>query len=203
MLHARFLLAAAAGLTLTASLATAQPAPSTRIRGTVEAVDGNNVTIKPRSGPNVTVRMTDDHVVTGVAKAQLSDVQPGSYIGTAAVPQPDGTQKALEVTVFPPAMNGTGEGHFPWDLGSNSTMTNGTVGDLVNANGRTMTVKYKGEEKKIVVPDDVPIVVLHPGADHALVKAGAHVIVQPTKAADGTLTANRISVGENGITPPM
>lgn len=204
MSYARTLLAATAGLALTAGLAVAQPAqPPMRIRATVEKVDGNVLTLKPRSGPDVMVTMTDDVKVTGVAKAQMADIKPGSYIGAAAVPQPDGTEKALEVTVFPPAMAGTGEGHFPWDLGSNSTMTNGTVGDLVTSSGRTMTVKYKGEEKKIVVPDDVPIVVLNPSAAKSLVKVGAHVIVQPTKGADGVMTANRINVGENGITPPM
>ena len=194
---------AAAGLAFTAGIAVAQPAPSNRIRATVEKVDGNVLTLKPRSGPDVTVTLTDPLMVTGVAKAQVSDIKPGSYIGTAAVPQPDGTLRALEVTVFPPAMNGAGEGHYPWDLGSTSTMTNGTVGDLVTSNGRTMTVKYKGEEKQIVVPDDVPIVVLNPGAPRSLIQPGAHVIVQPTKAADGALSANRINVGENGITPPM
>jgi hypothetical protein len=100
-------------------------------------------------------------------------------------------------------MKGTGEGHYGWDMGQNSTMTNGTVGDLVVSNGRTMTVKYSnGGEKKITVPEDVPIVSLEP-SDRSLLKPGAHVIVVPTKAADGTLTANRISVGMNGIVPPM
>ena len=192
-----------AALALLAGAAQAQPAPSNRIRATVEKVDGNVLTLKPRTGPDVTVTLTGDAAVTGVSSAQVSDIKPGSYIGSAAVPQPDGTEKALEVTVFPPAMVGAGEGHYAWDLGSNSTMTNGTVGDLLTTSGRTMTVKYKGEERRIVVPDDVPIVMLNPGAPRSLIQPGAKVIVQPTQATDGTLTANRISVGENGLTPPM
>ena len=192
----------AAGLTVAAGGAVAQPAQPMRIRGTIEAMDGNVLTVKPRSGPSVTVTLAADAAITGVSNAKLSDIKPGSYVGTAAVPQPDGTEKALEVHVFPPALAGSGEGHRPFDLG-NSNMTNGTVGDLVVANGRTMTVKYNGGQKTIVVPDDVPVVLLDPGAPRSLIQPGAKVIVQPAKAADGTLTANRISVGENGITPPM
>lgn len=204
MMSTRSTLAALTGLALMAGTAMAQPAtPPTRVRGTIEKVDGNVVTIKPRSGAEITVHLTDDVRVTGVQKAQLSDVKPGSYIGTASALQPDGTQKALEVTVFPPPMAGAGEGSYPWDLGSNSTMTNGTIGDLVVSNGRVITVKYKGEERKITVPDDVPIVMLNPAADKSLIKAGAHVIVSPTKGADGMLSANRINIGENGTVPPM
>ena len=198
------LLALAAGFSLASGATFAQPAtPPMRIRATIEKVDGSMLTLKPRSGPDVMVKLTDDVKVVGVVKSQVSDIKPGSYIGSAAVPQADGTLKALEVTVFPPSMNGTGEGNYAWDLGSNSSMTNGTVGDLVVSNGRTMTVKYgSGGEKKIVVPDDVPIVMLNP-SDTKLIKAGAHVVIVPTKAADGSLSANRITVGENGTIPPM
>lgn len=207
MMNKRTFLAAATGLVLAAAAANAQPAPApTRIRGTIEKIDGSTLTIKPRSGAEVAVKLTDDVKVVGVKKAQMSDIQPGSFIGSAAVPQPDGTSKALQVTVFPPSMKGAGEGSYAWDLGPNTTMTNGTVGDLVTTNGRTMTVKYNGQgsgEKKIIVPDDVPVVMLNPDATKALLTVGAHIIVVPTKAADGTLSANRISVGENGTVPPM
>jgi len=212
MIYKRSLLAAVAGLSLLGGLAvcqpaSAQPAPApARIRGTIDKIDGNMLSVKPRSGADVMIKLTDDLKVVGVKKAQVSDIQPGSFIGSATVPQPDGSEKALEVTVFPPSMKGAGEGSYGWDLGANSTMTNGTVGDLVVSNGRTMTVKYDGQgkgEKKIVVPDDVPIVLLNPEAGRSLLTVGAHIIVVPTKAADGTLTANRISVGENGTVPPM
>lgn len=202
------LLAFAAGLSLTGALtggvAFAQPAPApARLRATIDSVDGSTLNLKARDGHMVKVVLTPDVKVVGVSKAQLSDIKSGTFIGSAAIPQPDGTLKALEVTVFPASMNGTGEGNYAWDLGNNSTMTNGTVGDLVVSSGRTMTVKYKGGgEKKITVPEDVPIVMLEP-ADKSLIKAGAHVLVVPTKAADGTLTASRINVGENGTVPPM
>jgi hypothetical protein len=196
------MLLAMAGLCLAGGSALAQSAPPARIRATIEKVDGNTLSLRARDGHEFSVMLTPDAKIVGVSTAEIGSIKPGSFIGTAAVPQPDGSLKALEVTVFPPSMNGTGEGNYAWDLGANSTMTNGTVGDLVVSSGRTMTVKYKGGEKKVLVPTDVPIVSLEP-SDRSLVKAGAHVIVVPSKAADGSLTANRISVGENGTVPPM
>jgi hypothetical protein len=203
-MNKRIVLALAAGLTLAGGGAFAQaPAPAARVRATIEKVDGNTLTLKARDGQEIVVMLAADAKVIGVSKAKVADIKPGSFIGSAAIPGPDGTLKALEVTVFPPSMNGTGEGHYGWDLGSNSTMTNGTVGDLVVSDGRTMTVKYSnGGEKKIVVPDDVPIVSLEP-ADRTLLVAGAHVLVVPMKGADGMLTASRINVGVNGTVPPM
>ena len=135
--------------------------------------------------------------MVGVSNGAIGDIKPGSFIGSAAVPQPDGTLKALEVHVFPPSMNGVGEGSYAWDLTPGSTMTNGTVSDLVAVHGRTMTVKYSGGgEKTITVPEDVP-------TDRAPLVAGAHVVLAPVKGADGTLTASRINVGLDGIVPPM
>ncbi len=207
MIHKRSLLAAAAWLSLVGGVAYAQPAPAPmRVRGTIAKIDGDTITVKPRSGADVVVMLTGDIKVVGVKKGQLTDIEKGSFIGSATIPQPDGTQKALEVTVFPPSMKGAGEGSYGWDLGANSTMTNGTVGDLVVSSGRVMTVHYNGNgagEKKIFVPEDVPIVILNPDASKALLTVGAHIIVVPTKAADGMLSANRVSVGENGIVPPM
>lgn len=207
MIHKHNFLAAVAGLSLIASAVHAQPAPApTRIRGTIAKIDGDTMTVKPRNGADVIVTLTGDVKIVGVKKGQLADIEKGSFIGSATIPQSDGTQKALEVTVFPPSMKGAGEGSYGWDLGANSTMTNGTVGDLVVASGRFMTVHYNGNgvgEKKIVVPEDVPIVILNPDASKALLTVGAHIIVVPTKAADGMLSANRVSVGENGIVPPM
>lgn len=199
-----------APLALLAGLAVAAPAghaqtPPTRVRATIEAVDGNTLKLKARDGHELTVALTPDARVVGVAKADLNDIKTGSFIGCAAIPQPDGTLKALEVTVFPPAMKGTGEGSYGWDLTPTSTMTNGTVGSLVVSSGRVMTVSYKGQgegEKKIFVPEDVPIVSLEI-ADKSLLVAGAHVLVVPTPGPDGTLTASRINVGEHGTVPPM
>ena len=135
-------------------------------------------------------------------KAKLGDVQPGSYIGTAAAPQPDGTLRALEVTVFPPSMKGAGQGSYAWDLGPTTSMTNGSVGKLEATNGHTMTVDYGSGEKQIVIPDDVPIVALEL-ADRNVIIKGAHVIVNGTRAADGTVTAGSVNVGKDGLVPPM
>ena len=207
MTYKRSLMATLAGFLLLGGVAVAQPAPaSPRIRGTIDRIDGNTLAIKPRTGAAVTVTLADDVRVIGVKEANLSEIQSGSYIGAATVPQPDGTAKALEVTVFPPSLKGVGEGSYAYDLGSNSTMTNGTIGDLVVSSGRIMTVHYNGVgtgEKKIFVPEDVPIVLLDPTATRAMLTAGAHVIVATVKAPDGSLIAKLVSVGENGLVPPM
>ncbi len=155
-----------------------------------------------KAGKDVDVKLAGDTPIRGVTLDDVSDIKPGSYIGTAAVPQPDGTLKALEIHVFAPSMRGTGDGHRAWDLGKNSTMTNGTVGDLVTSNGRTITVKYASGEKKIVIPADVPIVSLAPG-DRSLLVPGAHVVLFAKKEADGSLAAVSVSAGKNGVVPPM
>ena len=203
-MNRRLLLALMGTLSVAGPLgASAQTPAPTRIRATIDSISGNTLMLTTRANAKVTVMLTDDLKVVSVSKAQLADIKPGSFIGSAAVPAADGTLRALEVTVFPPSMNGTGEGHYDWDLSPQSTMTNGTVGNLNTASGRTMTVTYKGGgEKKIVVPDDVPVVSLEMGT-RAMLVPGAHVIVVPTKGADGTLTANRINVGVNGTVPPM
>jgi len=176
--------------------------PTTRLRGTLDSVTATTLTMTPRSGGSVMVQIAPNTRVSGITLAKIDDIKPGSYIGTAAATQPDGTQKALEVHVFPPSMVGAGEGFRPWDSAPNSTMTNGTVGNLVVSRGRTMTVKYKGGEQTVVVPEDVPIVSIEPGTP-ALLTPGAHVIVFASKGADGALTAIAINIGENGLTPPM
>jgi hypothetical protein len=174
----------------------------TRVRGAITAVDGDVLKVHSNRGEDLQVNLTQDTQVRGVTLAQVSEIKPGSYVGSAAVPQADGTLKALEVHVFPPEMAGTGDGHRAFDLAKDSTMTNGSVGDLVNANGRTITVNYKGGQKKIVIPDDVPIVNLVPG-DRSLLKPGVKIVLQAQKDASGTLQALSISAGENGVTPPM
>ena len=191
----------ALGCSVIASAAFAQtPAPVTRLRGTIEKVDGDTLVVKTRAGQDASLAFTKDTPIAGVFDAQLTDIKPGSFIGTAAAPQPDGSLKALEVTVFPAGMHG-GEGHYAWDLTPSSTMTNGTVGDLKVSNGRTITVSYPNGEKTIFVPTDVPIVTFHM-TDRSKLVPGAHVVVASTKAADGSMTAARIQVGENGVVPP-
>jgi hypothetical protein len=197
------LLSGLLGALLSAALpAHAEDGKPTRVRGAITAIEGDSLKIHSNRGEDLQVALTPDTQIRGVTLAQVSEIKPGSYIGSAAVPLPDGSLKALEVHVFPPAMAGTGDGHRAFDLTPDSTMTNGSVGDLVASTGRTITVNYKGGQKKIVIPDDVPIVNLVPG-DRSLLKPGVKVVLQAQKGAANTLTALSISAGENGVTPPM
>jgi len=192
----------AAGLIAPAAFAqTPAPAP-TGVRGAIISVSGDNLVVKTNRGAEQAIKLDKDTRVAAISLANINDIKPGSYIGAAAIPQPDGSQKALEVHVFPPALAGTGDGHRPFDLAPNSTMTNGTVGDVVASNGRTLTLKYKGGEKKIIVPEDVPIVNIEAG-DRSLLVVGAKVVVRARKNPDGSLTAASISAGKNGVAPPM
>jgi hypothetical protein len=194
--------ALAVGACLLTGTASAAGGPPPRTRGTIESVNANTLTMDTRGGQKVAIMLNANTKFASATQAQVSDIKPDSYIGTAAAPQPNGTLKALEVTVFAPSMRGVGDGHYPWDLGSNSSMTNGAVGALQGSNGRTMTVKYKGGEKQVMVPEDAPVVALAP-AEASIAKPGAHAVAFATKGADGTLTAAFVVVGENGTVPPM
>jgi hypothetical protein len=186
------------------SAAWAQQPPPVRIRGTIESVDGATLMIKSREGDSMKVRMTDTVAVFGVAKTELSEIKPGSYIGVSAMPEPDGSQKALAVHIFPESQRGAAEGFRPWDLRAGSTMTNATVAETVNGtDGQNILVKYKDGEKKVVVPPGTPVVTFVAG-DKSEVKAGAKIIIfGAVKKDDGVLEANRVNIGRDGITPPM
>jgi hypothetical protein len=180
-----------------------QPPTPSRVRGTIEAVDGDVLSVKSRSGEDVKLHMTADMRVVGLVKISLSDIKVGSFIGTTTVPGPDGGANAIEVHVFPENMRGTGEGSRPFDLRPNSTMTNATVAEaVVNNEGHILTVKYKDGEKKVVVSPDTPVVTYVPG-DKSDLKAGAKVIAFMKKLPDGSFETNRVSVGRDGLTPPM
>jgi hypothetical protein len=185
-------------------LAQAEDAPGARIgvRGEITGVSQDALKVHANSGENVMINLTKDTKVLAVTLANIEDIKPGSYIGSAAIPQEDGSLKALEVHVFPPELAGSGDGHRPFDLVKGSSMTNGSVGDLVVSNGRVLTVNYKGGQQKILVPEDVPIVNLMP-ADRSLLKVGVKIVTFVTQGADGTLTAQSISAGKDGVTPPM
>ncbi len=186
------------------SAASAQQPPPVRIRGTIESVDGPMLMIKSREGTELKVRMTDNVAVFGVAKTELSEIKPGSYIGVSAMPEPDGTQKALAVHIFPESQRGAAEGFRPWDLRAGSTMTNATVAETVKGtDGQNILVKYKDGEKKVVVPPGTPVVTFVAG-DKSEVKPGAKIIIfGAVKKDDGVLEANRVNIGRDGITPPM
>jgi len=200
----RALVASFAVMSVLASVAWAQQPQTVRIRGTIESVDGPMLMIKTREGTDMKVRMTDNVAVFGVAKTELSEIKQGSYIGVSAMPEPDGTQKALAVHIFPESQRGAAEGFRPWDLKPNSTMTNATVAETVKGtDGQNILVKYKDGEKKVVVPPGTPVVTFVAG-DKSEVKAGAKIIIfGAVKKDDGTLEANRVNVGRDGIMPPM
>jgi hypothetical protein len=180
-----------------------QPPSPTRVRGTVEGVDGDVLAVKSRSGEEVKLHMTGDMRVVGISRISLSDIKVGSFIGTTTVPGPDGSQNAVEVHVFPEEMRGAGEGSRPYDLKPNSSMTNATVAESVVGNdGHTLLVKYKGGEKKVQVSSETPVVTYVP-ADKSDLKAGAKIIAFTKKLPDGSFETSRVSVGRDGLTPPM
>jgi hypothetical protein len=191
-----------AGLLLAHGAFAQSDAVQTRLRGMVESLAGDVMTIALRNGGSASVRLLPATRVTWVVRAKLSDIQPGSYIGTTAVSAGDSKLKALEVHVFPETMRGVGEGHRDWDLTPGSSMTNGTVGSVVASEGSTITVDYKGGQKQVIVPDNAPIVTFAP-ADRTALTTGANVIVFSQRNADGSVVAARISVGKDGLVPPM
>jgi hypothetical protein len=189
-------------LVATLSSALAQ-SPPTRLRGTISAIDGKTATIATRDGSNVTVNLAENWAVMLVSPVSMSDIKENSFVGIASLKGPDGTLNALEVLVFPEAARGTGEGHYPWDLQPESMMTNATVATVASASdGQTLTLKYKDGTQSIRVKPGTPIVTFAPG-DRADAKPGAKVFLGATKGADGSLTAARLLVGKDGLTPPM
>jgi hypothetical protein len=191
------------GLLFALAVPVANAQETVRVRGTIDRVEGDTYVIKTRAGPEVKVKLPDNVIVVALTKASLADIKQGSYVGVAGMPQPDGSQRALEVHIFPEPMRGAGDGHRGWDLQPSSTMTNGNVEQATpSGDGQTLTLKYKDGEKKISVPADTPIVVYVPGEKSEL-KPGAPIfIAAATKQPDGTLQTPRVNVGR-GVAPPM
>jgi hypothetical protein len=195
----------AALLALFTCLATAQPAPPgqpLRLRATIESVDAASMTVRERGGEVVRLALDDKLTVSEVLPIELSALKAGAYVGTAAMPRPDGTLEAIEVHVFPESARGTGEGHRPWDMQPGSTMTNATVADLAAApQGRRLTLTYKDGTKTLIVPEGVPVVTFKP-ADRSLLVPGAKVVVT-AELRDGQPTALRVLAGRDGFAPPL
>jgi hypothetical protein len=187
---------------LAAGAAYAQQPPGVRVSGTVESFDGHVLAIKSAKLGAVKVNLTDNAAMFGVSKATIADVKPGAFIGVGAMPQADGSQRAIQVTVFAEVQRGLGEGFRPWDARPNSTMTNGAVDKTVaSVDGQVMVVKYKGGEQKIVVPPEARILSYAVG-DKSELKPGAHVaIIRALKKPDGSLEANRVNVGRGDVVP--
>ena len=197
------LIALAFGTFLALVPASAQQQQISRVRGTVVSLDGTALTVTARDGSEQKIALANDAAVLGLVKSSLSDIKLGDFIGVTGMPQADGSQKAVEVHIFPEKARGTGEGFRPWDLRPNSTMTNAAVAEQVVSNdGQSLLLKYKDGEKKITVGPDTPVVSFVDG-ERADLKAGAKVIVFVTREGDGTLSSKRIAVGRDGLTPPM
>ena len=196
---------------------------ASRIRGDIVSVNGSALQLKTDSGQTLAVKLADHYTVSARSHADLTKIASGAFVGTTAVPGPDGTLTAVEVHVFPESMRGTGEGHRPMDTATGSTMTNATVTSVgvgqSAAAGRTMTnatvativggdqerrmtLQYKGGEKVVAIPKDTPIVMVEPG-DASMLVPGAHVVVSGVRQNDGSLLADRVMVGKDGLIPPM
>ncbi len=203
MIRTRVTLAALLIAAVSAVAVAQAPSPPVRIRGTVEKIDGTKLTIKANNGQSMNVKLADNYVVMGIAKASLADIAGGKFIGTTTLGERDGALVALEVHIFPENMRGTGEGHYDWDLRPDSKMTNANVANVTSmGKDRVLTVQYKGGEKKVLVPEKAVIVSFTPTERSAL-KPGAPVFAVTQRQPDGSLTAARVNVGLNGQVPPM
>ena len=192
-------------ITAVSAVAVAQaPAnPPVRIRGTVEKIDGQNLTVKANNGQSMTVKLADNYMVMGITKASVADIGNGKFIGTTTLGERDGALVALEVHIFPENMRGTGEGHYDWDLRPDSKMTNANVASVTSmGKDRVLMVQYKGGEKKVLVPENAVVVSFTP-AERGELRPGAAVFVNSQRQPDGSLTAPRVNVGLNGQLPPM
>jgi hypothetical protein len=188
-------------LSILCASASAQTPEMVRVRGDIVSVEGSTLTVKSRQGADMAIRLADKLRVVGVVRASAADIKPGVFIGTSSVPKEGSTSRALEIHIFPEALRG--EGDRAWDLVPGSSMTNGTAGSAVDSvDGKTVTITYKGGQRTIVIQPDTAIVT-YAAADISDLKPGAKVFVTAQKAADRSLTAGSVSVGKDGIAPPM
>ena len=184
------------------SAAAAAQAP-TRVRGTITAIDGNLLQVKSREGKDLKIELAPNAAFAYMKKLSIADVKPGTALGTSAVTGPDGKIVALELHLFPAGRPVPTEGHRPWDLEPNSTMTNGVVTTIVDAgSGRELTLSYKDGAQRVVVPANIPIVAAQDG-DRSLLAVGEYAFIAVTAGADGKLTATRVQVTKDGVKPPQ
>lgn len=198
----RYAIAGALLIAMGTAAAIAQQAQMVRLRGTVEKLDGNVVSIKLSDGASSTLTLSDNALIVGVVKASMAEIKEGVFFGSAAMPQPDGSQKALEVHIFPEQMRGQGEGHRPFST-PGSTMTNGTASGatVAGVDGSTILIKYKDGEKKLVVPPNIPITRYEIGSKADIKAGAAFTVTAATRKPDGTYESPRINVGRDGVVP--
>jgi hypothetical protein len=173
-----------------------------RIRGTIESVEGPVYVVKNRDGAELKLTVTDNPLFVAISPSTMADIKPGMFVGSAGMMQADGTQKAIEVHIFPESMRGTGEGHYDWDLKPQSKMTNANVEQTVaGVDGQILSVKYKDGEKKLLVTPETVVVTYVPGNKDDL-KPGTKIFVAAAKKQpDGSLQTPRITYGRNGAGP--
>ena len=195
---------AAASLALMCTALPVSAQETVRVRGTIERVEGPIFVVKNRDGAEVKLTVTDNPLFVAIVKSTTADIKPGMFVGSTGMTQPDGSQKAIEVHIFPESMRGTGEGHYDWDLKPQSKMTNANVEQTVaGVDGQMLSVKYKDGEKKILVTPDTAIVTYATG-DKSDLKPGTKIFIAAAKKqSDGTLQTPRITYGKDGLTPPM
>jgi hypothetical protein len=200
-MNARHALLLTLALLCAAQLPAAEERP-TFLRGTVSAIDNDSVTLKLANGELRKLKLAPDCRVSVLKAIDVAKIKPGSFIGSAEMPQKNGSGRSLEVHVFPPGVK-AGEGHYAWDLKPGSMMTNGTVGKVTaKSRGLQLQVAYPDGERRLVVPRGTPIVEITPG-EPAMIKAGVAVFALTFKAPDGGVVVGGLSIGENGATPPM
>ena len=181
----------------------AHAADKARVRGVVESLSGDTLMVKSREGKDVTIMLKSGWAVNGIVNAAVTDIKPGDFVGIASMPTESGVNGALEVLIFPAAMKGTGEGDYGWDLKPKSSMTNATVASAVTSvNGPTLTLTYKGGEKRISIPPGTPVVTFGKATKDDI-KPGAGVIINGMTTADNMVESDRVVVGINGVVPPM
>ena len=174
-----------------------------RVRGSVVSLDGSKLVVRAKDGKDISISLADNFAALAVVKSSMADIKQGTFIGTATVTQPDSTLRSVEVVVFPDNLRGTAEGHYPWDLGASSMMTNATVANAVKGvDGQTVTVTYKGGQKKIDIPANVPVVAVVQASKEDI-KPGAVVFVPSVRQSDGSLTSGAVLFGKDGVIPPM
>jgi hypothetical protein len=193
----------ASGFALVCFALPASAQDTVRVRGTVERIDGPVYVIKTRDGSEVKLTtVADNPLFVAIVPAKMSDIKPGMYVGSAGMMQEDGTQKAIEVHIFPESMRGTGDGHYDWDLMPKSKMTNGSVEQAVTGvDGPLLSVKYKDGEKKLVVTPQTVVVTYEIGKREEIVPGTKIFVSAAKKQADGTLQTPRITYGRNGEGP--
>ena len=206
-----------AGLLMLACASAQAQESAQRVRGEVVVQAGNSLTVKTATGEALSIRLTDTARVTQESRVDLMSIVPGVYVGATSVPQPDGTLRAVQIRIFPEALRGIGEGHRPLTPQGGSTMTNATVSNMASpssntmtnatvskvageSQARTMVLKYKEGEKLVIIPDDV-VVIQTEIVDRSALVPGAHVVVTATRQSDGSLSAERVTVGKAGSVP--